>query len=142
MKEPDRPTQAAWALLMRTSRGLLEDIEAALKAAGLPPLAWYDVLLEIEKAGNEGMRPFELKNRLLLPQYGTSRLLDRMVTAGLVDRQDCEDDGRGQIVSISDRGRETRASMWPVYGKVLATRIGAKLTPEEAIQLARLLSKI
>ncbi|MCY1707109.1 MarR family winged helix-turn-helix transcriptional regulator [Pannonibacter sp. SL95] len=127
---------------MRTSRGLLEDVEAALKAAGLPPLAWYDVLLELEKAGNEGMRPFELKNRLLLPQYGTSRLLDRMVTAGLVDRQDCEDDGRGQIVSISDSGRETRASMWPVYGKVLVTRIGAKLTPEEAIQLARLLSKI
>ena len=142
MSEADRSTQAAWALLMRTCQRLLDEVEAALKAAGLPPLAWYDVLLELEKAGVEGMRPFELKNRLLLPQYGTSRLLDRMVTAGLVDRQDCEDDGRGQIVSISDRGRETRASMWPVYGEVLATRIGARLSREETVQLARLLSKI
>ena len=48
---------------------------------GHPPLAWYDALLEIEKAGPDGLRPFELRKLLLLPQYGTSRLLDRMVTA-------------------------------------------------------------
>ena len=79
MTEPDQTTQAAWIAIMRTSRRLLEAVEAALKSAGHPPLAWYDALLEIDKAGNDGVRPFELKARLLLPQYGTSRLLDRMV---------------------------------------------------------------
>ena len=142
MSKPDRATQAAWAALMLTSRKLLEAVEAALKSAGHPPLSWYDALLELEKASPEGLRPFELKNRLLLPQYGTSRLLDRMVKAGLVERQDCEDDGRGQIVFISERGRSIRQAMWPVYAKVLSETIGTKLTSKEAITLTRLLSEL
>ncbi len=142
MIEPDRDTQAAWVALMKTSRRLLEVVEAALKSAGLPPLAWYDALLEFEKAGNEGVRPFELKTRLLLPQYGTSRLLDRMVNAELVERLDCEDDGRGQIVRISEKGRSVRKTMWPVYARFLSEEVGAKLTSGESIQLVKLLSKL
>lgn len=142
MIEPDRATQAAWAALMRTSRRLLEAVEAALKSAGHPPLAWYDALLELEKAGNDGIRPFELKARLLLPQYGTSRLLDRMVNAELVERQHCEDDGRGQIIRISEKGRSVRKTMWPVYACVLSEEIGAKLTSGEIVQLAKVLSKL
>ena len=127
---------------MTTSRRLLEAVEAALKSAGHPPLAWYDALLELEKAGSEGIRPFELKNRLLLPQYGTSRLLDRMVSADLVERLDCEDDGRGQIVRISEQGRSVRKAMWPIYARALTEGIRAKLASEEIVQLTKLLSKL
>ncbi|NMM46018.1 MarR family transcriptional regulator [Rhodospirillaceae bacterium KN72] len=142
MTDVDRTTQAAWTALMTKSRQLLETVEAALKSAGHPPLSWYDALLELEKVGEEGIRPFELRQRLLLPQYGTSRLLDRMVTAGLVNRRDCEEDGRGQIVFISERGLAIRKAMWPEYSKVLTDGIGDKLTRAEAVQLAMLLSKL
>jgi len=40
---PD-PRQRAWARFVTAQALLLERIEAALAAAGLPPLAWYDVL--------------------------------------------------------------------------------------------------
>lgn len=142
MNNPDRETQAAWIAIVTTSRRLLESVELALKAAGHPSLAWYDALWEIEKAGTDGLRPFELKELLLLPQYGTSRLLDRMVKAKLVDCGDCDDDGRGQIVRISDTGRSVRQAMWPVYARVLSEKIGTKLAPAEAIQLIKLLSKL
>lgn len=142
MTKPDRATQTAWVAIVTTSRRLLESVEAALKAVGHPPLAWYDALLEIERAGPDGLRPFELRKLLLLPQYGMSRLLDRMVKAGLIERQDCDDDGRGQIVRISDKGRSVRQAMWPVYAQVLSEEIGAKLTTDEATQLVRLLSKL
>lgn len=142
MTKPDRETQAAWAAIVSTSRRLLEKIEAALKAAKHPPLAWYDALLEIEKASPDGLRPFELRPLLLLPQYGTSRLLDRMAKANLIERLDCDDDGRGQIVRISDKGRCVRHAMWPIYAQVLSEEIGAKLTTEDAVQLVRLLSKL
>ena len=138
----DKATRVAWTSLMTKSRILLEAVESSLKSAGHPPLAWYDALLELEKAGPEGLRPFELKERLLLPQYGTSRLLDRMLKAGLVDRKDCEDDGRGQIVAISDRGESVRRAMWPIYERTLSERIGTKLTPEETSLLATLLCKL
>lgn len=142
MTKSDRVTQAAWAAIVTTSRRLLEKIEAALKASKHPPLAWYDALLEIENASPDGLRPFELRPLLLLPQYGTSRLLDRMAKANLIERLDCDDDGRGQIVRISDRGRSVRQAMWPIYAQVLSEEIGAKLTTEDTVQLVRLLSKL
>ncbi|PSK85998.1 MarR family transcriptional regulator [Limimaricola soesokkakensis] len=142
MNTPDPVIQAAWVTIVSKSRTLLEAVEAALKNAGLPPLAWYDALLEIEKAGPDGLRPFELKERLLLPQYGTSRLLDRMAKAELIERRDCDDDGRGQIVCISDKGQAVRQAMWPVYARVLSEKIEDKLSPEDAAQLVKLLSKL
>ena len=112
MNEIDHATEAAWTALMTKSRVLLEAVETSLKSAGYPPIAWYDALLELEKAGPDGLRPFELKDRILLPQYGTSRLLNRMVKAGLVNRQDCLEDGRGQNISISEKPPESNASSY------------------------------
>ncbi|WP_233252644.1 MarR family winged helix-turn-helix transcriptional regulator [Maritimibacter sp. 55A14] len=127
---------------MTANRVLLDDIEYALKTAGLPKLSWYDALLEIEKAGAAGIRPFDLKERLLLPQYGMSRLLDRMAKAGLVDRQDVEDDGRGQIVRLTQKGRDVRQAMWPVYAATLTRSVERHLSQDEAAELHRLLKKL
>lgn len=142
MARPDRTTIAAWTAIISTSRRLLEEVEAALKAEGHPPLAWYDALLEIERAGSDGLRPFELKERLLLPQYGTSRLLDRLVKAGLIVRLACDEDGRGQVVRIAEKGRRVRNAMWPVYAHFLLEEIGERIAPEDAVELTRLLSTL
>lgn len=142
MTQPKPETIAAWTSLVTANRVLLDDIESALKDAGLPLLSWYDALLELDKAGAEGIRPFELKERLLLPQYGMSRLLDRMAKAGLVDRQGAEDDGRGQIIRLTQKGRNTRQSMWPVYAGVLVRSVEHQLSKDEATELARLLKKL
>jgi DNA-binding MarR family transcriptional regulator len=127
---------------MISSRVLLERVEGALKAAELPPLAWYDALLELEKAGEEGLRPFALQERLLLPQYGTSRLVDRLVAAGLVERRPCAEDGRGHELAITAEGRAMRARMWPVYAGELVATVEAALPPEEAARAAEALDAL
>jgi DNA-binding MarR family transcriptional regulator len=142
MTTPRSTTIALWTALVSVNRHLIETIEAALKAQGMPPLAWYDALLEIEKAGSDGIRPFALEDRLLLPQYGTSRLLDRIAKAGLIERKACADDGRGQVVRITDAGKSMRQRMWPVYADLLTTLIEEKLPRDEmaalTVQLQRL----
>lgn len=135
-------TIAAWTSLISVSGALLERIEDILKSADLPPLSWYDALLEIEKAGPAGLRPYELKERLLLPQYSTSRLLARVEKAGLIARQACEDDGRGQVVVLTEAGHATRQRMWPIYADQLTRLIEDRLPPEERQQLADLLGKL
>ena len=57
------------------------NVEAAVKAKGYPPLAWYDVLLELSREGGRRLRPVELEKELLVAQYNLSRLLDRMAYA-------------------------------------------------------------
>lgn len=139
MPDPSPSTIALWTTLVSTSRHLLETIEARLKAEGLPPLTWYDALFEIEKAGPGGIRPFALEDRLLLPQYGTSRLLERIEKAGLIARAPCEDDGRGHVVTITEAGRATRRQVWPVYAQALTELIGERVGDDEATALAEAL---
>ena len=76
--EPSEETVTAWARLVRAEQTVLGRIEAALKAADLPPLSWYDVLLELGRAEDGRLRPLELERRTLLAQYNASRLIDRM----------------------------------------------------------------
>lgn len=142
MTELDPQTTKVWISLLSASRALLDSIEAELKKKELPRLSWYDALLEIEKAGDEGIRPYELKDRLLLPQYGTSRLLDRIAKAGLITREGAENDGRGQIIRLTQSGRETRKAMWPIYASILVGSIESKLSKSEAIQLEQLLNRL
>jgi len=135
-------TVTAWIGLQRVSRIVLEHIGAALAENGLPDLSWYDALYEIEKAGDAGIRPFELKDRLLLPQYGTSRLLDRIEKAGLVLRLPSKDDGRGHLVAITDAGRTLRRRMWPVYSGALQRALEERMSNDQAEALAAVLAQL
>lgn len=139
---PSETVIRTWARLVRAQRIALSKVETALKQAGLPQLSWYDVLLELERADGNGMRPFELERRLLLPQYGLSRLLERIERAGYIERRPCSEDGRGQLVAITEAGRSVRRRMWPVYAAAIQDAVGTNLAAREARQLADLLGKL
>ena len=136
---PSRTVIRVWARLMRAQQLALASVERELKAAGLPSLVWYDVLLEVERAVGEGLRPFELERAMLLAQYNLSRLIDRMERAGLVERRAYEDDGRGQLVAITEHGKAIRLKMWPVYAQAIEATVGKRLSAKQAKALDGLL---
>ncbi len=142
MTTPDDIHVRVWTALATVSRVVFERIEADLKAAGLPSLSWYDALREVERAGPDGIRPFALRPKLLLPQYATSRLLDRLVRDGLVERRACVEDGRGHSLVITESGRELRQKMWDLYGAAIEREIGQTLSGPEAKTLAELLLQL
>ncbi|MCU9836757.1 MarR family winged helix-turn-helix transcriptional regulator [Ruegeria sp. WL0004] len=142
MSRPTPDPFAVWLPLARAHKAILTHVEAALKSAGLPGLDRYDILWELEQAGPDGLRPFELQGRLLLPQYGVSRLVDRLARAGHLTRSACDGDGRGQVLVLTPEGARVRAAMWAVYAAAMHEAIGDHLAPGEARRLAELLSKL
>ncbi|MEK9722487.1 MAG: MarR family winged helix-turn-helix transcriptional regulator [Rhodospirillaceae bacterium] len=142
MIEPSAAAGLAWTRLLRAQRVALAKVEGALKDAGLPPLAWCDVLLELERAKPGALRPFELQNRLLLAQYNLSRLVARIAKAGYLEQRPCDDDGRGQELVLTPAGRAARRRMWAVYGPAIQAAVGDRLTAREAEVLATLLGKL
>jgi DNA-binding MarR family transcriptional regulator len=121
---------------------VLGAIEQDLKAADLPPLGWYDVLLELSRAEGGRLRPYEIEERTLLAQHNLSRLLDRMDKAGLVQREVFSEDGRGRWVIITDAGWAMQAHMWNVYAAAIQRHLGDKLDDAQADQLAALLAAL
>ena len=139
---PSEKAVLAWARLMRVSRQLSEKVEDALKRSSLPPLAWYDALHEIAEAGEGGIRPFLLIDRMLLVQYNVSRLLARLEGERLIEKLEVPGDGRGQTVRITEAGRDLRRRMWAVYGQAIDGLVGSKLGTADLETLARLLGKL
>jgi DNA-binding MarR family transcriptional regulator len=139
---PSDAVVRAWARLERAHRTAQTTVEARLKKAGLPPLAWYDALLELERADPGGLRPFELQKEMLFAQYNLSRLVDRLEAAGHVARTASEEDGRGQILTITKSGRALRRRMWPVYAAAIEAAIGSHLSETEATMLGDLLGRL
>lgn len=133
---------AAWARLLRAHRIALSTVEGLLKAAGLPPLAWYDVLLELDRVGDRGLRPFQLEHEMLLEQYNLSRLLAKIEQRGLIERHPCEDDGRGHVLKITSAGKALRRKMWPVYSDAIQEAVGERLSSAEASRLGELLGRL
>ena len=139
---PSDQAIAAWARLVRLSGDLIDKVEAELKAAGLPPLVWYDLLLELKRVESDGLRPIELQQRMLLAQYNLSRLADRIVKAGYAERLACGEDGRGHLLRITGEGKKLLRRMWPVYRGAIARHFASKLSAAEVERLTAILGKL
>lgn len=141
-KRPSDTTISAWAKLVRTQTVLLEQINADLSAAGLPGLAWYDVLLELHRVHPNGLRQFEIGEKTLLTKHNLSRLIDKLETEKLVERKTCDEDSRGNVVFITTEGKKRLKQMWPIYAEHLSTFFEDKLTTTDIQQLEKILTKL
>jgi DNA-binding MarR family transcriptional regulator len=135
-------TVSAWSGMVKAARRLTDAVEAEVKQAGFPPLAWYDVLLELSRAPRGRLTPKELETKTLMAQYNLSRLLDRLEREGLVQRIDYPGDRRRQRIEITGPGRFLRKAMWPVYGGAIERHLGSRLSERESEGLADLLAKV
>jgi len=126
------PKGHAWAVLLTAHSALIEKIEAALAQAKLPPLAWYDVLWELEKAEGGRLRMHELARRIVLSRSNLTRLADRLEDAKLIEREDTPHDRRGYHCVITRAGLAMRKKMWPVYKAEIERLFSRHITVEEA----------
>ena len=79
---------------------------------------------------------------MLLPQYSTSRLIDRLVDENLAVRRECKMDKRGQFVEITEAGRELQKKMWGAYSAAIEKHVGSKLSDADALKLCGLLDRL
>lgn len=138
----DDPRRHAWALFLGLHATLLERIEAVFAQAQLPPLAWYDVLWELEKAAGGRLRMNELAAAVVISRSNITRLADRLEEAGLLRRDAVPGDRRGYYCVLSEAGKEMRRKMWPVYRQAIDAHFGAHLSEKEANTLSEVFARV
>jgi DNA-binding MarR family transcriptional regulator len=121
---------------------LVEVIERRLAQAGLPPLAWYDLLWGLERSPGERLRMSELADKVVLSRSNVTRLVDRLEEAGLVARERSAEDRRGAYAVLTDAGREMRQRMWPVYQAGIRELFESRLSDAEAQMLGEVLRRV
>jgi DNA-binding MarR family transcriptional regulator len=135
------PHLSAWRGVLNTHAAVVGAVEQALADAGLPPLAWYDVLWAIRSAPGRRIRMAELASSLTVSRGGLTKLADRLEEAGLMCREAAADDRRGLYAVVTPAGQKMLRRMWPVYAKVLRDAFVAPIREDEAAVISDALSR-
>lgn len=135
------PHQIAWRSLARTHAAVSIRIQEGLSEAGLPPLAWFDVLAVLAEGGG-AMKMGELAEALVITRGGLTKLVDRLVKAGLLERTFCEEDRRVSYATVLPAGNELLGEMLPVVSAELQVAFGANISNGEAEQLTGTLDRV
>jgi DNA-binding MarR family transcriptional regulator len=125
----------AWRALIRAQSSLACHLERELEEAAGLSLAWYEVLLVLDRAPEGALRLQQLMGTVLMTKSGVTRLVDRMEEAGLVSRSGCPSDRRGAFAVITDLGRQTLGRAAPVHAQGIDRHLASVLDPARAAQL-------
>jgi DNA-binding MarR family transcriptional regulator len=127
--------------ISRLARAIEPRLEDVYREHGLEP-GWHDVLATLRRSGpSYQLRPSDFTGSLMLTSSGTTKRLDRLERAGLIERSPDPDDRRGVVITLTDEGR---ALIDRVTEAHLANeaRLLAGLSAAERDRLAALLRKL
>jgi DNA-binding MarR family transcriptional regulator len=133
---------AVWQAYLQIHAVVIRLLEARLLAEEGIPLLWYDTLDRLSQAEHQSLRLQDLAEAINLSQSGLTRLVDRLVEAGLVERRPCERDRRGLYAAITPLGEEKLAAARPVYLRVLDAHFLRYLSCDEVNALQKVFTNI
>ena len=129
-RRPTDPELGAWRAFLRAGSAAGLAMEAALAPTGVSH-SEYDVLVNIAGGPREGLRPTELAERVLITKSGLTRLLDRLVERGYIERRVCASDRRGQLIVLTAEGRHAYRRATPNIVRAIGTILGGRLGDRE-----------
>lgn len=136
------PASDAWRALLIAFTSIRDELADDLLEHADVRIEHYEILLMLYTAGDDGLRPSAIAKQRRITRSGATRLIDRLVHKGIVDRRTCGSDGRGSVIVLAERGREIFMRAGRAHLASIDRHVGAKLTEEEAHQLTELLRKL
>ena len=127
--------QASWRAWLSMSTLLNERLEHDLKDAHGLSSQEYEVMVRLSEAPDRRLRMSELAGRTLASKSRLSHQISRMEADGLVRREDCPEDRRGQYAVLTDTGWDRLVAAAPDHVESVRTWLLDAMTPEEFARL-------
>ncbi len=97
-------------------------------------------ILRILRGAKSSISVNTIKDRMVEKSPNTTRLMDKLIEKGLIERVRCNEDRRVVYVEITDQGLNLLADIDKKFNTNSFTQLN--LTNEEAEELSRLLDKV
>ncbi len=131
-----------WRSFLETHSTVVKFLERRMDEQHGLPLAWWDVLIQLADGPEGRLRMGELAESVLLTRSGITRLVDRMIVAGLVDREPCPGDRRGYYAVITQQGRDTIEKIGPDHSKDAWEVFLGHIDEEEAALMSQVFTRV
>jgi DNA-binding MarR family transcriptional regulator len=129
-------------LFVRTHRKLTETLGREMEESAAIPLVFFDVLIHVAAAPDGYLTMSRLSTDISLTTGGVTRLVDRMVEAGLVAREHCPSDRRSIHVVLTPEGRVVLERAVASHIESIDRHLMAHLDTSERAALSAALIKI
>ncbi|MHC5558087.1 MarR family winged helix-turn-helix transcriptional regulator [Kocuria sp. U4B] len=131
----------AWEALYRAQVAVMRRLQRQPEFADLSARE-YDVLFNLSRADEAGMRLNELNEYVLLTQSSLSRMLERLELKGLVHRWQDPQDLRGLRIRLTEKGRAMQLEIAEQFRLHVHELMTAGLDQEELLILTRLAERL
>ena len=133
--------ELAYFNLLKTVSWVEEIIKKALKPYNLTH-AQLNALYILYENDPEPVSANELKEQILVSNPDVTRLLDRLVVKGYVQRETCPQNRRKIDISLTDTGKQLFKEAHQAAKEGLGNFFEEQITRDEAKDLRRILHKI
>lgn len=135
-----RLANEAWEALLKAQSSVMRGF-ASERMWDEISLKEYDVLYTLQKSGC-ALRISDLNDAVLLSQPALSRLIDRLVSRGLVTRTTDPADRRAVLVTLTDAGAAAQRRTGRRHARSVEERLSAALTPDQMRDLRDLCGRL
>ena len=143
MAEPlTEAEQQAWRTFIESSWALHTHLEDDLRAQTGLSMNDYHVLVVLSEAPGHRLRMGELAGRLVFSPSRITYQINSMVKRGLVRKQPCPEDGRGQEAVLTDEGMAALEAAAPLHLITVRESFIDRLEPGELAVIARVFDKV
>ena len=106
---------AAWHAFIRAHARVVRLLEAELEAQQQLTLPAYEVLAHLSEAPEGRLRMSDLAAVSVLTPSGLTRVVDRLVKEGYVERQRCGSDARVVYAAVTESGVDRVRQAYPTH---------------------------
>lgn len=133
---------ASWRGMLRTHAAIRQVLSRELEDVAGLSLSEYEVLLHLHDHPDGRMAMTELADSVLLTPSGITRLVDRLVSRGWVERQACPTDARRQHAVLTTAGRAQFVVAGREHLRGVRQHFLSSVTDQEQEVLARVWARI
>ncbi|MFN8110873.1 MAG: MarR family transcriptional regulator [Thermoleophilia bacterium] len=126
---------AAWRGMLRASSRLLNELDEELQRTEGIPLSSYEVLILLADAPEQRLRISDISGSSILSLSGVSRLVDRLVRDGYVEKVKCDQDRRGAFAVLTAKGAKVLSTARTTHRRGVRRRFFDLLSDDEVREL-------
>ena len=122
---------AAWHAFIRAHARVVRLLESELEAEQGLTLPAYEVLAHLTEAPERRMRMSDLAALSVLTPSGLTRVVDKLVREGYVERQRCGSDARVVYATVTDAGVARVEQAYPTHLSGVRRHLVDRLSTEQ-----------
>ena len=132
----------AWRSYIQSHASILRILDAELVAEHGLTTRDYEVLLYLAQADDRRLPMSALAESTMLTRSGITRLIDGLVSHGLIERISCPNDARVSYAQLTDAGHEKLRNAGCTHVASIRRLFFEQFSEDEIFQLAALLSRL